>query len=113
MDCKSFHLTRKEARVLKKSLSAPVSESLAPRLIRLGLAQRQLEHNPGNMPAPTGKMVISDAGKDYLVYSQQQRRDVWLKNVLLPILVTIGTNIVIFAAGQLWPLILQWLGRFL
>ena len=66
-------------------------------------------HTPGAMPKATGRMTASDLGRDYLIYYRQAQRDVWMKSVWLPILVTIITNLVILGIEWLLPQIQQWL----
>ena len=53
-------------------------------------------------------MEISSSGQDYLLYYRQIRKDLWLVNAKIPILVSIVTNLVIAGIKRMWPLILQW-----
>lgn len=64
-----------------------------------------------------GIFSITTLGKkalqDYETSQKQQKKDIWLKNVWTPILVTIITNLVISGIKWLLPLIQQYLSSFL
>ena len=109
MDLAEIELTRCERRVLVRASRGEVPVDTAPRLKRLKLTTVVTTHESGYMPQPTGRMTISDLGRDYLVCHRQTRRDLWLKSVWLPILVTVVTNLTIHGIGWLLPRIQQWL----
>ena len=106
-----IHLTHRERKILSRAQWEQVPIERAPRLLRLKLTQDVTTHIPGHMPQPTGRMTISDAGRDYLIRYRQTRRDLWLKNIWIPILVTIVTNLAIRGIEWLLPRIQQWLSN--
>lgn len=61
---------------------------------------------------PLGTYRLTDLGKktlqDYISYSKSQRKDLWLKNAWIPILVSLATNLILGGLRRLWPLIQQW-----
>lgn len=66
---------------------------------------------------PLGMYTITDFGRkalqDHENSVKAQRRELWLKNAWIPILVTIATNLAIRALEWLFPLIQQWLSNIL
>ena len=54
---------------------------------------------------PRGELALDD----YLAERKQHRKELLLKSVWMPILVSIAANIAIDGIRQLWPLIQQWL----
>lgn len=54
---------------------------------------------------PKGKIALDD----YLTEQRQYRKELFLKSVWMPILVSIAANLTIAGIRQLWPLIQQWL----
>lgn len=64
-----------------------------------------------------GIYSATDMGKkalqDYCHKQNKSKKEFWLKNAWIPILVTIATNIVIGGIKQLWPLIQQWFSSIL
>lgn len=108
MDFTEIALSRKELRALRASKRKQIPISRTPRLIRLKLTQHVCTGVPGYAPQETGLMEISDFGMDYLAYYRQARKDIWLVNAKIPILVSIATNLVIAGIRQMWPSILQW-----
>lgn len=54
---------------------------------------------------PKGEIALDD----YLVERKRHWRELLLKSVWMPILVSIAANIAIDGIRQLWPLIQQWL----
>jgi hypothetical protein len=66
---------------------------------------------------PLGIYTLTDFGRkalqDYENSEKAQRRELWLKNAWIPILVTIATNLAIHALEWLSPLIQQWLSNIL
>lgn len=59
-----------------------------------------------------GTYTLTDLGRtalqDYELAQKSQRRELWLKNAWIPILVTIATTLVIHALEWLSPLIQGW-----
>lgn len=59
----------------------------------------------------------SSAGKrlveDFLDKERISRKELWLKNAWIPILVSIATTLAINVLKSLWPLIQQWASNFL
>ncbi|MGX8711662.1 MAG: hypothetical protein ACQGTM_15625 [bacterium] len=64
-----------------------------------------------------GIYFTTDMGKkalqDHERQSKAAKRELWLKNAWIPILVTLATNLVIGALKWLWPLIQRWASSFL
>lgn len=64
----------------------------------------------------TGIYAITDCGKkalqDYKEKVKETRKELWLKNAWIPIIVSVATNLVISGAKWLWPLIQQWVSSF-
>lgn len=56
---------------------------------------------------PKGEIALDD----YLVERKRHRRELFLKSVWMPILVSIAVNLTIAGIRQLWPLIQQWLSN--
>lgn len=56
---------------------------------------------------PKGEITLDD----YLVERKRHRRELFLKSVWMPILVSIAANLTIAGIRQLWPLIQQWLSN--
>lgn len=56
-----------------------------------------------------GKKVL----QDYEISKKQQRKDIWLKNAWIPILVSVITNLLISGIKWLLPLIQQYFSNFL
>lgn len=54
---------------------------------------------------PKGEIALGD----YLAEQKQHRKELFLKSVWMPILVSIAANLTIAGIRQLWPLIQQWL----
>lgn len=54
---------------------------------------------------PKGEIALGD----YLTEQRQHRKELFLKSVWMPILVSIAANLTIAGIRQLWPLIQQWL----
>lgn len=54
---------------------------------------------------PKGEIALDD----YLAERKQHRKELLLKSVWMPILVSIAANLTIAGIRQLWPLIQQWL----
>lgn len=51
--------------------------------------------------------------QDYGQKARSDRKELWLKNAWIPILVTLATNLVISGVKWLFPLIVQWLASSL
>lgn len=55
---------------------------------------------------------LSDSGAAFLQNHQESvksaRKDTWLKNAWIPILVSLVTNLLLRGIEQLWPLIQEW-----
>ena len=66
---------------------------------------------------PLGIYTTTDCGKkalqDYKQEIKSKRKELWLKNAWIPIIVSVATNLVISGAKWLWPLIQQWVSSFL
>lgn len=56
---------------------------------------------------PKGEIALDD----YLVERKRHWRELLLKSVWMPILVSIAANLTIAGIRQLWPLIQQWLSN--
>lgn len=56
---------------------------------------------------PKGEIALDD----YLAEQKQHRKELFLKSVWMPILVSIAANLTIAGIRQLWPLIQQWLSN--
>ena len=56
---------------------------------------------------PKGEITLDD----YLVERKRHRRELFLKSVWMPILVSIAANLTIAGIRELWPLIQQWLSN--
>ena len=56
---------------------------------------------------PKGEIALDD----YLAERKQHRKELLLKSVWMPILVSIAANLTIAGIRQLWPLIQQWLSN--
>lgn len=54
---------------------------------------------------PKGEMALDD----YLTEQRRRQKELLLKSVWMPILVSIAANLTIAGIRQLWPLIQQWL----
>ena len=54
---------------------------------------------------PKGEMALDD----YLTEQRRHQKELLLKSVWMPILVSIAANLTIAGIRQLWPLIQQWL----
>lgn len=54
---------------------------------------------------PKGEMALDD----YLTEQRRHQKELLLKSVWMPILVSISANLTIAGIRQLWPLIQQWL----
>lgn len=65
----------------------------------------------------TGIYEITDGGRkalqDYKREITSKRRELWLKNAWIPIIVSIATTLSINGLKQLWPLIQRWVSSFL
>ena len=61
---------------------------------------------------PLGIFTLTDFGRkalqDHETSAKVHRRELWLKNAWIPILVSVATNLAIRALGWLLPLIQQW-----
>lgn len=51
--------------------------------------------------------------QDHKISTKKARKNLWLKNAWIPILVSLATNLVLRGIGQLLPLIQQWVSSFL
>ena len=109
MEFSNIRLTNREHRLLLQSMEKPVDVNAAPRLLRLKLTYEEVTHIPGYAPKATGLMSITNLGRDYLIYCRQRKKELWLKNAWIPILVTIVTNLIIDGLKCLSPQIQQWL----
>lgn len=58
-------------------------------------------------PRHRGVCEISDTGKKLRAYQRQKRKDLWIKNARIPILVSLVTNLSISGIQWLLPLILK------
>lgn len=58
---------------------------------------------------PLGMKTLQDAA----LTRRKDRRDLWLRNAWIPILVSLLTNLILGALQQLLPQILQWASSFL
>lgn len=58
---------------------------------------------------PLGMKTLQDAA----LTRRKDRRDLWLRNAWIPILVSLFTNLILGALQQLLPQILQWASSFL
>lgn len=56
---------------------------------------------------PKGKIALDD----YLTEQRRHQKELFLKSVWMPILVSIAANLTIAGIRQLWPLIQQWLSN--
>lgn len=54
-------------------------------------------------PEPGGQYSIRKDGKRYLLYCRSQRRELWMKNMWIPIIVSLTTNLVLDVIRSLWP----------
>lgn len=103
-----IHLSRKERSVLKKSIYGLVPLEHCDTLIRFGLVEQDIEHIPGYRGKPLDTCHITDRGRDFLAYYRDMRRDIWLKNVWIPIIVsfvtTVSTNYII----PKLPMLTEW-----
>lgn len=62
------------------------------RLVRLNLIDAETKvKTPGGMPVATGRGCISDLGKDFLAYHDDETWQFIKKSVLIPILVSFVT----------------------
>lgn len=50
---------------------------------------------------------LTHEGFSYFEIKKTQTKTLWLKNAWMPILVTIGTNLLVIGIKALWPLILE------
>ena len=64
-----------------------------------------------------GTYSITDSGKkaiqDYKVSKNLHKKEIWLKNAWIPILVSVATTLIVNWLPKLLPLILQWLSSIL
>lgn len=112
MDFKDISLTFRERRALKRSALEYVPESpVHHRLIRLGLEIQEKRLVPGSMPKPTGRVMATEKGIDYLAYYRKERRDLWLKNAWIPIIVSIVTTVAVNYILPMLPSTIEWLAR--
>lgn len=109
MDFSHIQLNRKERFALRDSRKRKIPISRAPRLLRLKLTQNTYTCTPGNAPKTTDFMEISTLGQDYLAYYQQSRRDFWMVNAWIPIIVAFLTTVTTNYILPKLPQILQWL----
>ena len=62
---------------------------------------------------PLGTYILTDLGRkalqDYEMALKTHRREMWLKNAWIPILVTVATNLAIRALEWLLPLVQRWI----
>ena len=60
---------------------------------------------------------LSDFGRktlqDYKTWSKSSRKETWLKNAWIPILVSLATNLLLCGIEQLWPLLQRWISSIL
>ena len=65
---------------------------------------------------PLDRYRLTDSGRKFLQdnirTTKSERRELWIKNAWIPILVTLATNLVISGVKWLFPLLTQWLASF-
>lgn len=103
----------------------PDVNSIGPRLDTLrNITNRMViektvneKHGSLTTSVRTGCFIATPLGvkslQDYKHATRKHRKELWLKNAWIPILVSVVTNLVIAASKQLWPLIQQWASSFL
>ena len=101
MDFSHIALTRQETKLLRLSRNHTIEYN--SRLLRLRFIEELSTHVPGNKPVGTGEYVISNLGNDYLMY----RRDLNRTRVIIPIAVSLITNLVLFLIRYYMPLLLS------
>lgn len=103
MEFDKIVLTFSERSVLKKSRYCEVDVSSCGRLLRHGLVYEGMVSSGGGLPIGTGKCRITPLGVDYLLY----RKDLASHRFVIPIIVSVITNLVIFVIKSAWPLLLE------
>nr|DAS80803.1 MAG TPA: hypothetical protein [Caudoviricetes sp.] len=98
-------LTFREEWLLRQSKKRRISVHGAERLLRHALVKEHIRAIPGYMGKPSGFASITESGIDYLLFVSSRRK----ANYLIPIVVSILTNIAISALQSLWPLIKAWI----
>lgn len=68
MDFDKISLTSEERQLLRKSEYDPVPLEKCGRLLRFGLAEEEIEHIPGYRGKRLGTCRITEKGKDYLIW---------------------------------------------
>lgn len=106
MDFDKIVLTLHEKQILKLSSKKAISSKQCERLLRLQLVYEITEQaSPGSMPRKTGMCQITNLGTDYLLY----RKEINRTQFVIPIIVTILTNIALQILKYGIPLLLQWI----
>lgn len=114
MEMQNMSLTFAERRALKRAIRKSVPEKkVHKRLVRFGLMSKEVSGEPGYMPTPTGKVLTTTDGIDYLAYYQKERHDLWLKSMWIPIIASFATTVTVNYILPKLPLMLRWLSRIL
>ena len=58
-------------------------------------------------PEDNGMYSANKDGRRYLVYCKAQRRDLWMRNLWIPIIVSLVTNLILIGIRWLLPLTLR------
>lgn len=105
MDFSGVRLTFLERLNLKRMKNKARSLPPDSRLIRFNMVEEIIIHKPGYMGEHTGTYVISDRGRDYLIYcSSELRKMLWIP-IITAFVTTVITNYIL----PRLPQILQWL----
>lgn len=114
MEFENISLSFLERQALKRSARKYVAETpVHQRLIRFGLEVQEKRSEHGGMPKPTGRVMATEKGIDYLAYYKKERRDFWLKNAWIPIIVSIATTVAVNYILPMLPSTIEWLSSIL
>lgn len=118
-ECESIVLTRSERRLLHdiaRHPRQPHDWKTVYSLRKMGLIAEDTsddECDALGQPVPLGTYSTTDFYKVYCAYKRERAQLLALKSIWLPIVVSLITTLTITGLQWLWPLLTQWLSRFL
>jgi len=113
VDNEQIHLSRKERTVLKKSVHGLAPVEHCDTLIRFGLVKQDVEYIPGYRGKLLNTCHITDKGRDFLAKYRDMRRDFWLKNAWIPIIVSLATTVSTNYILPKLPMLIEWFRHIL